>query len=244
MDADARPDPTPDASKPVLPHLRLTGVFGALTAAILVAAYFTPWIRIDPARLDRMREAVEDEMALRTDPSRAAKDYERLAQSLIDQHAITGVDVIFWTRTALDYRREIEADAVGASSGTLRMHRGIVLFGIALASVPLSALLLALYFLRHRFRRARSPALILSLLTGVLAVALAGIYEFALGPMSPNVHPGIGLSLLLGSGAGFVMVAIFGVTTRNWWRVYGGALVTGMALGICGYVYLYWGIAP
>ena len=115
---------------------------------------------------------------------------------------------------------------------------------ILLALVALGSLLLAGYFIGHRFHRARTPSLILAMIVGAAALVLAGLHDHLLKFASEKTSPGLGFPVLLGGGAALCLAGIFGVTARNWWRVYGGALVTGVALIVSAWGYLVWGIQP
>jgi hypothetical protein len=224
----------PPISAPARPpdedRLRMTSLVGTLAASAVVVAFFLPWVRVAPdvaTRFEaRMRADLADPVGR---PSERAEDWRRLAASVAREGTTAGVDVFYWARTAR------------ADSETPVAARGLLVLAIVLGGVPLAGLLLAGYFVAHRFRRARSPALVLAMLVGGAAVAIASAYGILRGALEQETDPGPGLTVLLVAGAALALGGAFGVRARNWWRVLGGAAVSGAALAGLAYAYVRWG---
>ena len=242
--------PAPNAEAPARPRLRVTGVVGALAAVCVVGSFFLPWIDINPERAQQFRDAVERELAGRTPPPAGGADFRRLATTMVDRGALQGTDFILWVRTAKAFSAELdERENPGVEADVHQRRLEVV--RILLYGIPAGALLLAAYFLFHRFRRARFPALVLSILVGVAAVVLAGTLQFGhafigqtLREGAPPGSLGAGWRLLLGGGVALGLAGFFGVTTRNWFRVYVISALTAAALAFLALRYLETGGLP
>jgi hypothetical protein len=212
----------------------------------LLVAFFLPWVEVDPEVATRFERKMEERL---TDPMRPAPanadDWRQLARILVTEKAVTGLDVFFWARTAWRHAGDMASgpDATPTDEGGIA-RRGILLVAIVLAAVPLLCLVLVLYFVAHRLRRARSPALILAMLTGSAAIGTSAVYGIVRGAITPETHPAPTFSLLLAGWGVLFLSGAFGVRVRNWWRVLGGTVVTGAALAGLGWAYLRWGMSP
>ncbi len=239
------PAETPPTRPPEVHRRRLSAVFGTLFGGVLFAACFVPWVKVDPAQAERVQKAVAVEIAGVAEPSRATRDFAQVFDTLGNTSSLSGVDLFQWCRAARGYRDSIRAGEAGrARDLTRKIDRALLLFAIALAAIPIGGMLLGLYFLIHRFRRNRSPVLILAAIIGAIAITIAGAYERTINPIHEAVQPGLGFPLLLVGGAGFLLVATFGVTRRNWWRVYLGVGVTAAGLALMAYSFLQRGTVP
>jgi hypothetical protein len=216
-----------------------------VAAAALVAAFFLPWVEVDGDVARRFERRMEERLS---DPMRPAPqnadDWRRLATLLVEEGAVTGLDVFYWARTAWRHAGDLRVAEAGTGADDDVARRGILLVAIVLAAVPLLSVVLGLYFVAHRLRRARSPALILAMLTGAAAIATAGVYGIVRGAITPETHPAPTFSLVLGGGAVLFLAGAFGVRVRNWWRVLGGTLVVGSALAGLAWSWIQWGISP
>jgi hypothetical protein len=222
-------------------RVRVTSVAGALASLALVGGIFLRWLEVKPEYAHALRAAVKREVERPGKPtSAAAKDYGRLAETLVTEGGLTGLDLWLWTRSARAYAAEIRGEAPGADTA---YRRGTVAAAL-LVLLAVGSLLLAGYFLGHRLHRARTPALILSMLVGSSALILAGLHDHILEFASEVTSPGPGFAILLGAGAMLALAGIFGVTAKNWWRAYAGTLLTGTALVVLAWGYLEWGILP
>jgi hypothetical protein len=215
-------------SAPAPSPVRRTAIFGAVAALGVAASLFVAWVEIDPAVAERFLAKVEQRLS---DPDLPvvprADDWRRLARIVAEEHTITGVDVFFWARTA-----SASGLAQEGSLGERRGARAILLLAILLAVLALGGLLLGLHFLRHRFRRVRSPVLILCVVLGGIAVGLSALYGIVQGAVDAETEGAWGLQALRACGAVLLLAGAFGVKAVNWWRVYGGALLTLAAIGI------------
>jgi len=243
---EPQPTPAPEQPQPEQHRRRLSAVFGSIFGIVLFAACFVPWVKVDLTQAERVHKAVALEITGVSEPTRATKDFAQVFETLGETASLSGVDLFQWCRAARGYRENIRAGEGGQHVGDLtpQIDRALLLFAIALASIPIGGLLLALYFLIHRFRRNRSPVLILAALIGALAMTIAGAYERIISPIHDAVQPGVGFPLLLVGGAGFLLVATFGVTRRNFWRVYLGAGFAAVGLALLASVYVQQGTVP
>lgn len=225
--------------------MRLTSVGGTLAALALAAAFFLDWVTVAPPGAQTFRAEVQKALGDAEAPSAARDDFLRLAETLAEEEALAGTDILLWIRTAHAYNAERAAEQARVGEGLERTQRQLYLARVLLYALPLAGLLLAAYFLVHRLRRARSPMLILSVLTGALAVGVAGWLDFThhlvvgtLGDAAAGVRLGLGIWLLLGGGAALLLAGLFGVTVKNWFRVYAGSAATGACLALIAWQYL------
>ncbi len=212
-------------------RVRVCSLSGMLGSALVLVAFFSPWVRIDPDVAKRFDAAIESSLE-GPGPSRAAAgDWRRLGRIVSEQGEVSGLDVFFWARTAT----RTAASENTASGSTIRAVR---VAAVLLAALPVLALLLFFYFLQVRCRRARSPALILSTLVGAAAIATAALYDVTRGILEAETTRGGGMSLLLAGGALLFLAGTFGVKAVNWWRVLGGSIAVGtfVVIGILSYV--------
>jgi hypothetical protein len=225
--------------------MRLTAIVGTVASIALIAAFFSPWVRVTEATAMGYERAVNARLADPTRPKPAVPDdWHRLAEDLSRRGRLTGLDVFFWARTAATTAHERrEGQAVPDTALGPRFERAILALEILLAALPIGALVLAGYFLRHRFRRVRTPPLILAILLGSLAVSMAAAYRVVEGAIDQETDEAGGLGLLFAAGALLVLAGAFGVRARNWWRVYGGSLATAAAAGALIFGYVMYGAA-
>lgn len=228
----------------------MTGLAGALAALCVGVSFFLPWVLIEPERAQQFLEAVNRDLDARETPPAGGEAFREIAQSMVDEGTLRGADLIRWVRTAQTFSAELDATMnPGVEAGA--HQRRLELLRILLYGIPIGAFLLAAYFLFHRFRRARAPVLILCILVGVAAVVLAATCRFthtfigqALREGTSSSGLGHGWMALLAGGAVLGVAGFFGVSTRNWFRVYVASAATMAALAFLALRYLETGRLP
>lgn len=234
-------------------RVRVTSLAGTCAALLLGLCFFLDWVRVDPALGTHFLAGIEKAIAQKVDEGGEKtvvdEHFLTIGHTLEDQGALTGMDIIFWVRSAGAFGQGIESPVARAEDA--RTQRILVIARILLYSLLLVAFLLAAYFLFHRFRRVTAPILILCILVGATAVVLAGglhyAYELvqdALGGPAHGVSPGPGANVLLAGGALLALAGVFGVSGRNFYRVYVGAGVTALCLLLLGQRFLQTGSLP
>jgi len=242
-------------------RVRLTSVAGTGAALLLGLCFFLEWVRVDPALGSRFRTGIDEAIAERAAEvgegaqpadetlSAVEEDFRTLAETLAEEGALTGMDLIYWVRTAGSFGRSIDSEQARAQDA--KIQRALAVARVLLYALLSVAFLLAAYFLFHRFRRVTAPILILCVLIGATAVVLAGglnyahlLVQDALGADAEGVSAGPGLIALLVGGAGLVLAGVFGVSARNFYRVYIGAGIWGAALVLLGRRYFQTGSFP
>ncbi len=239
----ASPSDQPQAPKPV----RLAAVAGTVAAALLIAAFFLPFLEVDAADAGRLAEHITAETARRSVDAGIGEDFAAVFESVAAQGYMTLADVVHYARTAGPERDNVIYD--GARSGSSadpaarRFERLLWILLLLAAAPPLGGLALACYFVYHGWRRARSPMLIFAFVIGVMGAAIPAAYQYARYELQPHLVPTWGFGLALAGALGLVLVAVFGVTIKNWWRVYLGGLLTLAGLAAVCLAYLNRGIA-
>jgi len=246
--APQKPLPDGGPSPAARPRLRVTSFAGTLAALTLGICFFVDWVHVEPALGAKFLAGVRSALEERERPTQAERDFETLGETLVREGGLKGTDLLFWVRTARAHGAELDATAGQAPSP---MARNLTLVRLLLYGLPAGAFLLACYFIFHRFRRAKSPVLILCVLVGAGGVVLAGALNYghalvtdALESAASGVSFGAGLSMLLFGGAGLMLAGLFGVNARNWLRVYVGTALTGAALALLALRYLDVGTLP
>ena len=241
-------DDVPAATPAPRPRLRVTSFAGTIAALLLGTCFFVDWVRVDRALGEKFLAGVREALEERDPPTATEKDFEVLGETMVREGALKGTDLIFWVRTAHTHGAQIDAASGNVDSA---MARNLKLARVLLYGLPLGAFLLACYFIFHRFRRAKSPVLILCTLVGAAGVVLAGVLNYwhalvtgALEEAASGVSLGTGPKMLLFGGAGLMLAGIFGVNARNWLRVYLGTVLTGLALVLLVMRYLEAGMLP
>jgi hypothetical protein len=244
--------PPPDRPLPLRPGgARVTGIVGTLGGLALGACFFLAWLSIDRGLGERFRDDVGRAVRRLDEPTQAERDLERLGGTLATEGVLTGADVILWVRTAESHHAALDEGAGTVTPADAVMDRRLRVVRVVLYALPTLGFLLAAYFLFHRLRRVRSPILILCILTGLVAVALAGALEYAhavlqgtVGEDSGAVRLGPGHAVLKVAGVGLALAGIFGVGARNWFRVYAGSVITAACLALIVWRYLQTGATP
>jgi hypothetical protein len=230
------PPERPPETRPVRHgRRRLTSVVGTLAALLLGLCFFLPWIQVDPRLGEPFLRGIDESVAGLQEPGPVEQDFQQLAASLKEQGALTGMDLIYWVRTAGAFGDRIESAQERAADAPTQ--RVLVIARLLLNTLLFVALLLAAYFVFHGFRRVTAPILILCVLVGATAVVLAGglhyahhLVQDALGSAADGVANGPGSKVLLLGGAGLVLAGTFGVSGRNFIRVYAGVGLTAVGL--------------
>lgn len=235
---DPRPQPRPR---------RLAAVAGTCASALLAVAFFVSFLDVDRAQAARLAERIKADTARRSVDRELGADFARVFETVASQGFMTLADLVHYARTA-----GLERDNViygGARSGRAGdadapgFDRLLWLLLLLAAAPPLGAVLLAGYFTYHGWRRARSPMLILALVVGAMGLVFPLAYQYARYELEPHLVPAIGFWCQLAGGAGLVLVALFGVSIRNWWRVYVGGVLTVVCLALIAWAYLERGFA-
>jgi hypothetical protein len=228
-------------------RVRLAAVLGALSSAVLVVAYFLPWIRIPENARPRVREALEPDLrAYEEVVPQHVSSYEVLIGEAEQRGTWSGLDLFVYSRAARGLGQAILAAGKQVSRGNedmpVRTRRYLVAM-VVLAGLPISALLLAVHFVAHGFRRARSPTLILLTVAGVVGMTVSLAYLRFAGQLDVvRAITGEGLRATLAASVAQLACGVFGVTGRNWWRVYVGGLVTLVALAVFVWAYAWEGL--
>ena len=234
----AAPPESPDPPIEDGDRLRVCSISGLAGALAIVVAFFLPWVTVKPDAAAAYRERILLRLADERRPAPPhADDWRRLAEHVgRDQHA-AGIDVFWWARIA-SVDEEGERVPISAAGMNARATRAILVGAVWLGLMPILATLLFAYFLTHHCKRARTPALITAMLVGAAAVLTTASYGRISGAFGQELQGAVGLTVLLTGGAVLFLAGSFGVKARNWWKVFGGAiLIAGiLALGIQSYV--------
>jgi hypothetical protein len=230
-------------AKPRHDRIRMTAIIGTFASLLLLASYFLPWIEIVPAQRAAIRDAVRPDVdALQAEDRDLAREYRALLDTGTDQGSLGALDLFRWSRLAPRLNSILEKDpARGEPDVRSRPHqvrRAFFAGAVVLAALPILAFVLAAHFVTHRMRRARSPILIVLVLAGACGTALALAWDVVASQLYEYVSTGIGVHLALVASVAQACSGLFGVTGRNWWRVYAGSAVTLAALLVLVYVWI------
>jgi hypothetical protein len=250
--APARPD-----------RLRLAAILGAAASAVVVVAFFLPWIHVPREVIEsgRLRRAFDRDLdSFEGVHPTLTHGFRVLLDDVERTGRATGFDLFVFSRSA---RRVGEAFLAPREDGRApraavddpdvgrRAGRAYHAVSIVLAALPIAALLLLVHFVAHGFRRARSPTLILLTVVGVVGGLLATSWyvfassvSFESGETIVKTFTGNGLRATLVAGFTQACCGILGVTGRNWWRVYTGAFAMLAAIALVVWAYVWQGISP
>jgi len=220
---------------------------GALSCFAWCIAFFLPWIVFPPAERVRIHQALAPEVeALATGHSDHAERYRILLATILDDGALSGLDLFHYARSAL----ALNEDLLGPEPRDARADRPWMIRrtfrGAAwvLAALPILSLLLGLHFTLHGLRRARAPVLILATVLGCAGGALAISWLTFSESLAAGARTGFGLRAVLAASVAQACVGLFGVTSRNWWIVYLGVAITLLGLGSLATSYVGRGALP
>jgi hypothetical protein len=218
------------------PHVNLAAVFGWLACVLAIAAFFLPWIEVPREKREQIRAAASPRIDELQDEDQAREWRVFLAQATDVGH-LSGLDLFQYARIARDLNRHLTGATsdYGADRSAV-IRRAYVVGMVTLAVLPVLALVLAVHFLVHRFRRAKSPVLILLVLLGGAGGALAIGWDRAGLGFEGSTRVGFDLTLV--AAVAQMSAGLFGVTAKNWWRVYAGALVTIGAVSALVWLYV------
>ncbi len=223
-------------------RIRLTAIFGFLSCVTFVVAWFLPWVDVPPEERPRIRQAAEQSLEgwRKTDPETAGM-VKVFLEDVVDEGRLTGLGLFHFLRTGRAVNRHYagEEPRGGESARPFVVRRAFVVGEVLLAALPLVSLVLAVYFLTHRFRRVKSPVLILMALVGCGAAALSITWLRFAEILGIEVLTGVGLKLAAGAAVVQALGGIFGVDARNWWRVYAGLLATLSAVVVLVWAYVW-----
>jgi hypothetical protein len=228
-------------------RVRWAAIFGTLGCLAIVVAWFLPWIYVPEDKVDGVRRALAPGIKALPREGEDAGHAARwtVVDEAIEEGHFTGLDLFHWFRSAWALnRRYTGPDPLASTAGTWVRQRSFLLGAVVFALLPAVAFLMACYFLTHGFRRAASPMLILMTLVGCGAGMLT-IAGMRLADMKTLPLPtGIGLQGTAAASVVLGLSGIFGVTARNWWRVYAGAAVTLVAVAVLAWAYVSGGAMP
>jgi hypothetical protein len=238
--------PTAPAAGARHPRIRLTAALGGLAAVGVVVGFFLDWATVQPEFARRYRDAQREHGESEFTPSPTTEDWKALVDGLVQRGAAAGPDVFHWARTAraearLMRERSERRRPEGAPAPEPWFERAMLVVAVLLAAIPLGGAFIALYFLLHGLRRAKTPVLVLAMWVGAIAVAFPATYRFAEPAMDAETDPAPGLSVLLVAGFALFLAGVFGVKAENWWRVFLGFFLTGLLAALLGWAYLRWG---
>ncbi len=234
--------------------MRITSLVGTLASAAIVVAFFLPWLAVESEQAERYLERMEERFEKPVHPvpeGVSRRDWLRLANLAAEQGYVSGLDVFYWARTAGKtaeaYGRAENAgraEIAGGDEPPAKPSRAIHVVTIVLGVLPVTALLLALYFIVNHFRRAHSPTLVLAVLSGAVAIAVPAAYSILEKGLHVRATADVGLHILGVAGPLLLLAGVFGVRLKNWWRVFMGALVVGGGLALVVWAWFERGSAP
>jgi hypothetical protein len=239
--------PPPPPSAPVAaPRLRLTAVAGFVASVLVVVSWFLPWIVVP--QVDRVR--LRAELGPRIDDlAREAPAEAEGARAILDQVADEGrlaaVDLFHYLRRALALHAHYEGEEPVAevTGGTWVVRRALRAAAFLLATVPLVSAALALSVLAGGFRCAGSRTLTALVVAGCTGGAVAIAWLRVAESLSWDVL-GDGVRLAMAGGVAQAGAGLFGVTGRNWWRVYAGSVVLIGVVAALAWMYVQRGVLP
>ena len=239
---------TADASGASAGRIRLTAISGALAAALLLVAYFfLPWIVIPDSERGRVERALAPSLEeLSTEAPELAEKVRILVRQVADEGHLTGLDTFHYARTmwALNRLRLGDEPRDPSTDQAWRTRRALILGAIVLALLPVGSFLLFLYFVLGRLRRAGTRSLVLLVILGCLGVAVTLAWMRFAEQLKVEAFTGIGLELALVATVAFACAGLFGVTAKNWWRVYAGSLATLAVVAALAWAYYTRGATP
>lgn len=215
----------PDGARAAAPSddpPRWVAALALLAALVLVVSPFLDWIEIAPAEAVRHGEALRAAARAEGGGARGAT-WEELGSRVAGRHALSGLDLVAWSRAARGRLEDPAAESAGDAGPLLRGWRALSALLLGMAG---AALLVAVYLGVHRLRRFRSPLLVLAGTTGVVALAFAGGVDWLCRPVAEALHAGPGQRALLAGGAGLLGALVASLTARSALRVLGGTAVT------------------
>jgi hypothetical protein len=236
-----------EAERRELPRLRLTAIVGTIASALWLVAFFLPWIVLPPAQRDRVKRVLEpqiDELATRSPTD--AENYRLLLNAAVEEGSLTGLDLYHYARSALSLNRteQGEAPEMHRTERPWVVQRGFRAVAILLAALPLLSLAIFLHFPWSRFRAAGSGVLVSLVLAGFGGGALAITWLLFAEALQSEMLRGDGWRLGLLASVTQALAGLFGVTTKNWWRVYATSILLLGAIGSLAAFYVFRGLRP
>ena len=229
-------EPSPSRRAPRRDPPAWVGGLALFAALAVFVSPFLDWLVLAPEQAERHGEALQ--AAARAEaPGPRSDSWAELGARLAGRHAITGLDLVAWSRAARERIQSTSADAADRTSTSAVLVRGWWSLSLLLLGMAGGALLLAVYLLMHRLVRFRSPLLVLSATVGAVALTFAGGVDWLCRPVAQAVRPGLGHAALLGGGIGLLASMIAGLRAHTVLRVLGGTVVT--LLGLAGLVWMW-----
>jgi hypothetical protein len=235
------------ASAPSRHPVRVAAVCGALASALWLVAYFLPWITFTPGDRERMKAAFAPplERLAATSPEHAER-YRLLLAEVEDHGSLAGFDLFHYARSAYALNRELEGDPppgeVAARAWVVQ--RSWFAVSAVLALLPLASLTLFLLLVARRLSHPGAAIKTGLVVVGCLGGALAIAWDRIAESHGWDVLRGPGILLGLCAAVGQACAGLFGVSSRNWLRVYGWSLLLLVAIATVAWAYVARGWTP
>ena len=233
--------PTP---KPTPPARRLAALFALLGGIAVVTAFFLPAVHVPRSEARVLADRIQAALEARKVKGAMDADFVQVFEDAAQTGEVRPADLIAFARTARAQRaerREVAqppGEAGSDDESGLRVDRLLLLLIVLLGAVPVGGMLLAGYSLGWRLRRLAAPVLVLSLVVGVLGLLLPISIELLRPTAGALLVPGSGYFVALAGAITLILVALFGVTVRNWYVVY--LLGAATLAGVAGVIFLVW----
>lgn len=235
------------AETPKKPRIRLTAIFGTLASAAWIVAFFLPWMHVVPTQRERVRAAFEPGLErLKVESAEDEARYRLLLKEVVEHGALTGLDLFHYARSAyaLNVRWQGEAPADHREGWPWAIQRGLHAMTLVLGALPLLSLLIVLRLVSQGFRGARTGVLIGLTVVGCAGGAPAIAWLRFAGGLEDSLLPGIGVQVGLVASTMQACAGLFGVSSKNWWRVYSVSLLLLGAVASFAYLYVVRGLRP
>jgi hypothetical protein len=202
---------------------------GLAAALTLVASPFLDWLEVAPFKAARLGGAFQEQVKAEG-PGTRATAWAQIGARLVEREALTGLDLVAWSRAARERIAVRDAQA-GDPDAHAEVARGWTALAVAILGSAGAALVLTTYLAFHRLARYRIPMRILAGVAGLVALVLAAGLDWLCRPILDSVRCGPGQMALLLGGAGLLGSVVASLTLRSVLGVLVGIAVTAGALG-------------
>jgi hypothetical protein len=227
--------------------VRVAAVVGALASALWLVAYFLPWITFTEHDRERVAAAFSPRIeALSATSPEQAERYRLLLAQVKDHGSLAGLDLYHYARTAHPLNVELEGDPPPGET-TARpwvVQRSWLALTVLLAVLPIASLALLLLLLARRLSHPGAAIKTGLVVVGCLGSALAIAWDRIAESHGWDVLRGPGIPLGLGAAIGQTCAGLFGVSSRNWLRVYGWSLLLLGSIATVAWAYVMRGWTP
>jgi hypothetical protein len=215
---------TPVARPPHRRHRRIAAGTAAIGCALwLVSYFFLPWMTFQPAQRQRVREAFQPEIDLleARAPERAAR-YRALLARIVDDGALSGVDLFRYARLAHETNRDLQGEppTPDAKDREWVVQRLFPMTSRLLAAMAAACAALLFSLVGGGLRGLGTLRLAALLVVGVIGGALGLAWQRWADSLSADVLRGGGLTVCVAASLAQTCAGLFGVSARNWWRTY------------------------